>query len=431
LSVRAPLLAGRVIAVIAASALVACKAGAPVSDAPGARESPQAKAEPAPLANVPAPMTSIAPLTTNLEAGPPPVPMRGDVPIPADSLTPKEIAGWSLQAVLRPSDVPPPMKAPEASATAIEAVRKKTEARLSIDLAAAHARIVLASQGFALPEDTELRARADRYGFAVILPGAPVYHVAAPGTLRALIGERRIDVAPLANAELVARGDGARRLGLRTRKAEVTNRAATTTFEIAHVADLGEGGAIVCRALLDLMNAPPSTPVCTTDDVPLHAELRWTTHGAIVFDATALARRPELTSQMLLTPPTSLSFALPSIPYAASRLLVTQQEIVAFRTAPAELPPPAIAPIAPPPAPSSPAAGLTLINSTDELRFAWLDGVPIAWLAPTARESIPTLLRGRYTLEWRTFLGDVIDPAQTITVPTTSDLGAPDAGSPR
>jgi hypothetical protein len=68
------------------------------------------------------------------------------------------------------------------------------------------------------------------------------------------------------------------------------------------------------------------------------------------------------------------------------------------------------------------------VNSTDELRFAWLDGVPVAWLAPGARETIATLLRGRYTLAWRTFLGDVADPVQTIVVPSTNDLGAPDAG---
>jgi hypothetical protein len=72
---------------------------------------------------------------------------------------------------------------------------------------------------------------------------------------------------------------------------------------------------------------------------------------------------------------------------------------------------------------------LTLVNSTDELRFAWLDGVAIAWLAPGGRIDVPGLVVGRYVLEWRTFLGDAIEPAATISLPTTSDLGASDASS--
>jgi hypothetical protein len=71
---------------------------------------------------------------------------------------------------------------------------------------------------------------------------------------------------------------------------------------------------------------------------------------------------------------------------------------------------------------------LGLINSTDELRFLWLDGVPIAWLAPGARETLRALPRGHYSIQWRTFLGDAIDPVQTVTLPTTSDIGSSEAG---
>ena len=407
---------------LALLAVAACKGGAPVNETQSASESPQATAEPAPLANVPMPATSVQPIVLNSEAGPPAVVMRGDLVVPIDSVSAKESAGWTLQAALRTGELPAAMKGPESNSAAIDAARKKTEPRLSIDLTYAHARIVLESPGFTLPENTELRLRADYYGAIVLLPGAPVYRVAAPGTLRSLLGDRRIDVAPLAAADVNARGDGAHRLGYRTRKVEATNRAATATFEIAHVADVGEGGALVCRALLDLMNAPPSTVVCGTDDVPLHVELRWTSHGAITFDVTALAHRIDLTPQLLAAPPPTLAFALPALPFVSTQPLVTQAELAAFRTGP-ETPPAAN------PSHAEPAPGLTLANSTDALRFAWLDGVPVAWLAPGARLALPTLDRGRYTLAWRTFLGDLIDPAQTINVPGASDLGATDAGA--
>jgi hypothetical protein len=32
-------------------------------------------------------------------------------------------------------------------------------------------------------------------------------------------------------------------------------------------------------------------------------------------------------------------------------------------------------------------------------------------------------VRGRYTVQWRTFLGDAWEPAETIVVPGTSEVG--------
>lgn len=408
---------------LAYALLVACTPRASVNDVPDARESPQAKAEPAPLATAVQVLASAAPVPISAEAGPPPVAMRGDLALPPDTV-PKDVAGYTLQAALRVSDAPPPFKGPEVSVAALEAARRKTEPRVAIDLAPGHARIVLSSHGFALPEDTELRARADRYGFVVLLPGVPGYRVAAPGALRALLGERRIDVAPLSPVEVTARGEGARRLGYRTRRVEAVNRVATASFELARVTDAGDGGVLVCRALLDLMNAPPATSLCGLDEVPLHVELRWSTRGAIVFDAFGLARRTEaLAPQQLAAPPAGTAFAPPFIPSLGSGLLVTLAELGAFRTAPSEAPP-----SAPPARASDPQSGLVIANSTDELRFLWLDGTPVAWVAPGARDAIPTLLHGRYSAQWRTFLGDSIDVAQMVTVPGTTDVGAPDAG---
>ena len=76
--------------------------------------------------------------------------------------------------------------------------------------------------GFPLPREFELRSRSDRLGHVAVLGGR--YRALAPGTLRALLGERRLDVGPIAYAELTARGDGPRRLGMRTRRVEVVTR---------------------------------------------------------------------------------------------------------------------------------------------------------------------------------------------------------------
>jgi hypothetical protein len=239
---------------------------------PDAAASPQANAEPAPLANV---STAAGATTTSLpgaDAGPPPEPLRGDRAVSPDmpreavrelgSKEPRtdwrELGGYTMQAVIHSGEGPPAPRGPEVNANAIEGARRKLEARMTIEASPARARFVLWG-GFVLPPGTELRARVDRYGHFVLLPGEATYRVAEQGALRALFGERRLDVAPLSAAEVSSPGDGNRRLSFRTRRVDVTTRAARATLELATLRDSGDGGALVCRMLLDLVGAPPST----------------------------------------------------------------------------------------------------------------------------------------------------------------------------
>ncbi|WP_394823803.1 hypothetical protein [Pendulispora albinea] len=382
-----------------------------LSDAPA---SPQANAVPAPLANVPTTTSSANPVVP-FDGGVPPQPLRPDQAMAADALSAKELAGYTIAATLHAVDLPAPPRGGEYVAAAVEAARKKTEARLNLDLGASRMRMAIASSGFVLPLGTELRARADRYGHVVVLADGASYRIAGQGTLRALMGERRFDVSPLSPADVTGGGEGARRLGYRTRKAEVVNRAARATFEIARVADAGDAGTLICRALLDMMNAPPSTQLCGVDEVPMFAELRWTTRGAVVFTATAIVRRLDLAPSALATPPATPRFATGALPGQAAELLLNPAELHALRTG-EHLP--------------EGRPVLTLINPTDVLQFAWLDGIPLAWLAPNARVDVPALSRGRGAVEWRTFFGDVVDPPRPVSLPGISEPGGTDASVP-
>ena len=425
----------------------ACKDGS-VVDLPDAPASPQATAEPAPLTTAPAGAAA-----GHIDAGPPPQPLRGDQELPVDtvprettretgvsglprdvsrdaaSLLPgtrelKELTGYTLEAVLRPTDVPSPPKAAEVSLAGVDAARKKTEARLTIDLSPTRARIAIASSGFVLPKGMELRARVDRYGYIVLWPGEATYRVTASGSLRALFGERRFDVAPLSLEAVGQSGAVAPRLSLPTRRAEVATRAAKATFELATMKDSGDGGALLCRALLDLVDADPSTRLCETDQVPVFAELRWTTRGAITFEVLSALRRYDLAPVMLAAPPPDVTFA-PSPPKVPpGEVLLTRAELAAFRSAPIDLPPLAMDAQAPRD------DALVLVNSTDELRMVTLDGAPVAWIAPGGRASLTGLVRGRYALQWRTFLGDALEPPQLVVAPGTSEVGAVDGGAP-
>jgi|CZKU01.1.fsa_nt_gi hypothetical protein len=423
-------MAGCIFAAAFAVVFVACKSG-PV-DPPGAAPSPQAAAEPAPFANPP-----VASATANAsrDAGPPPEPLRSDQALVGDvprELAPREggttrdtreLAGYALQAVLRTGEGPPPPRATEVNIPAIDAARRRAETRIAIEMSTARARFVLSGGGLVLPAGTELRARVDRYGHLLLWPGEDTYRVAEPGALRALFGERRLDVAPLSRGDVANAGEGARRLNLRTRRAEVATRAAKATFELATLHDIDDGGALVCRLLLDLMSALPSTAACDADEVPLHVELRWTTQGSLTFDVTSITRSLDLVAQDLEAPPGSLEFSASPPPQVPGETLVQRSELATFRSAPVDFPP------APPREGQDP-LGLTLLNSTDELRVAWVDGVPSAWASPGARVVLSSLPRGRYVVQWRTFLGDSWEPGVAVVVPGMSEAGGPRLAAP-
>jgi hypothetical protein len=385
--------------------------GAGVSDPPDAAASPQASAQPAPLANAPT-TTASASAAAALDGGPPPTPMRPDQPLLAEATTGRESPGYTLSATLHVEGAPASPKGPEYAPAAFEAARKKTEARFTIDLSSSRLRVALDGGGFVLPQGVELRSRADRFGHVVMSADGASYRIAAPGALHALFGERRLDVAPLSTAELGPPADGARRLGYRTRRVEVATRAATATFEIAKVADAGEGGELLCRLLLDLVNAPPSTPLCTIDEVPMHAELAWTTRGVVVFDAVSIVRRLDLAPAQLAAPPSSAAFAWGPIPTEGASVLLTPAELAAMR----------------PLAPNEPRATLVFLNVSDVLRFLYVDGVPVAWAAPGARGELRDLGKTHYAVEWRSFFGDAADPSRVVTPPAITEAGSSDAG---
>jgi hypothetical protein len=407
------------------------------TDTPDARESPQASAQPALLAAT-TPASAAPALGPVGEGGPPPLPFRGDEILSPDPLG-REGIGYTLSAVLRPTDLMGPPRSPEVNAAGLDAGRKATELRLAIDLSPSRMRVVLAGHGFVLPADAEIRSRSDRYGHVIVWPGGASYRPLAPGAMRALLGERRFDVAPITPAEIAPRDDGPRRIGIRTRRIDVTTRAARASFEIGKLDGAGEGGVLLCRMLLDLMNAPPGTAACGVDELPVHVELRWTNHGSLVFDLTGYLKRPDIPATPLLVPPPTASFAAAPLPVSGISALLGAQELSAFRTTDVEVGTGTTTAV---PAPGTTVGSgggggsgsggneiLAIVNATVELRVLYLDGVAVAWAAPGARGDLRGLRRGRYVAQWRTFLGDAVDPAITQVVPGTAQVGlGTDAG---
>lgn len=405
--------------------LVACKAR--VGDAPDAAASPQASAVPAPLA-LATTMPSALPASMP-EGGPPPTPLRGDVALapdptrePIDERVRGErgvASGYTLSALFRPADVVLPPRAPEVNQAGLDAARKKTELRVAIDVTPSRMRLALMGTGFVLPEDTEIRARADRYGHVVVWPGGATYRPLAPGAMRALLGERRFDLSPIATATVAEKEEVGKRIGIRARKVEVSTRVAKATFEVGRVQDLGEGGVLLCRLLFDLMNAPPQTAACGLDELPLRADLRWNTMGSFAFEITGILKRTELAFANLAVPPTGAQFSPAPPPSRGAAPMLTAAELAAFRTTAIDMPP----------GPFANADGLIVTNATDQLRVLYIDGVSVLWASAGAKDVLKGLPRGRYVSQWRTFLGEAIEPPESQTVPGLVVVGNPDAGA--
>lgn len=401
------------LASIVASACKAVSLGAEAD----AQASPQALATPAPLSSAPALATSALPAWAAGDAGPLPVALHGDRALSQDTIA-KEFSGCTLEATLRAPDAPAPLKGPDIGVATLDALHKRTETKLMVDVAPGHARLLLASGAFPFPVGTELRGRTDQFGLVLVEPGGATYRVVEHGVLRALLDDRRLDASPMSGVEVAPRGEGWR-LGGKTRRLEVTTRAGKGTFELLRVAEAGDGGMVIARALASLLDAPPGTQVALEGEVPVRVEIAWATpsqqqgRGGVVFEATSVTKRADLGARELAVPPPFASFAPRTLPARAFELFATPAELAALHVAPA-----------------SPAArgALTLVNGTDELRFAWLEGVPIGWLAPRARVQLPNLPAGRYQLAWRSLLGDVADAARPVEVPGTADASGADAG---
>lgn len=424
--------------------LVACDppSGAPSSSqAPEAGASPNASILPAPLATGAAdeldagvpeggPYGLLADPSGRLivpDAGPPPPEvLRGDEAIKAESPTSKDLAGATLEATFRLRKVPQPFRGPEVSQEGVKAALALTEPKWKIDVTeSGRMRIEFGSRAMPLPQRAEIRGRTDRYGHVVLWPDATDYRVVPVGALRTVLGERRVDVTPLSPGVVRSLGDG-KRLQLPTRKVELTSSLGAVRLEIAKSTDVGEGGALLCRALVEVVGVDPRTPVCQAGEVPLSAGFTWQDGGGIDFEVGSIVRRIDIPANEVLCPPPGANYQPSGLPASPGGVFLTREEVTSIRTSAREQEPSQD--------PKAPGEGFIAVNATDMLAYVLVDGIPVVAVPPNDQRYVIGTLRGRYSIQWRTFLGDRIGPAETLDLPArlvfgeVADAGAPDGG---
>ncbi len=431
----------RRILLLGLSIFVGCeRPGAEPERAGEGSPSPNASILPAPLATAPpvqVPSPAATPLTTRASEGPvgiqfdsqgrvvpaasaplpPPEPLRPDAPIAADSVGPKETAGILLSAEWRWVDPPNPSRAPEVHQEGIAAARKLTAFKWLISATeAGRMNIHFDARAFPLPLGSELRARADRYGHVVVFPSGNEYRPVAPGALRALFGDRRLDVLPLMPGEVSAKGSGPARLGRAVRKVELKSKLGSVQIDLAHTPEAGQGATLLCRTLVEMLAVDPVTPLCARDELPLRAQFTWPQGGGLIFEVQEITRRTEMPVGDVHCPPLAAQFSQSTLPPQPSGVLLTRDEAAALRLRPVDIGPPT---------PGAPAEGIVAKNATDNLRYLVIDGVPIAWVMPGSELYIVGPPKGRYVAQWRSFLGDAVDPPRTVELPARLSVGEP------
>jgi hypothetical protein len=345
-----------------------------------------------------------------------PQPMRVDQPPDEDPLPMRDMIGVTIDGEWRYADQAPPPKSPEMNQAGIDVARKLTAPRMTIELAPqGRMRVAFGSRGLPLRQGSEIRARIDHYGHVLVWPNGAGYRVLPVGAVRTLLGERRIDAIPLLRPLMFTKSDGARRLGFATKKWEIATRNGKMVLELSRIPGAGESGGLWCRFLSEIIALDPAAAPCTGDEVPLRAQFIWPRGGGVTFEATAVSEKAELSPAQLMVPPSAGEFTPGSPPPDAGGIFLTNDELAAFRTRPVEIAPPGQ---------GAPRDGLLVHNATDVARYLFLDSVPVGWVDPSRDQLVLGPPRGRYQLQWRTFLGEAGDPPLTVDLPARVSIGA-------
>jgi hypothetical protein len=388
-------------ALLAANVHAGCKQIGATSESPIPSESPQASAVPALLASAAA---ALPPPILFSDAGPPAPPLRGDLPFPSATylapLPTKDATYLHVDARLTSMDLGFARRA-ETLSVAAESLRKRGDVRLAVDLG--YGRMLLAHSGASLlPTGSKLRSRVDQLGFLLETQEQDRYRVVAPGALRALWAEGRFDVAPATPLEATPEATFGKFGTARTRRVRLQGSAGSAIIEIARIEGAAENGVLLLRMLEELLGGRRSSLALAVDELPVRAEYRWSSRGGYLFEVTAAVRKNEPSAVQLTCPSERSTFDPTLFRPSGSGLFYSTRELETLRA----------------PEKSGDAHGDLRISSQDaEPLLVWVEGVPIAVVAPRSSFDMPGLRNGQYNVQLRTFFDDRAPQAKLVTVP--------------
>jgi hypothetical protein len=334
--------------------------------------------------------------------------------------TPHEASGFSLTARLRWLDTTPAPRAPEQNSDGVQRARDAANFDIVVDLAGGRMRFALASRAFTLPAGSELHARDDLYGLALLWPNRTTYTVLAPGALRSVLSQQRADIVPLVRAKVSALTGGSL-FALNTERIELSTPTGKLELEQARgpsplpVNAIWASGASLCRLLIELVGASATTSACRADLLPLKAVYTWPNGEHFAFEVSRLLRRADFNPSMLAMPPAGAEFRQSELPPPPPTALLSDNDLSELRLRPA--------PRTERADPSAPKTGLLLVNHSESLRYVSVDGAPAARLPPGAEQLLLGLRPGKYQVAARDFFGAEDARVVLLEVPARLTLG--------
>jgi len=353
------------------------------------------------------------------DAAPPePHALREDQILPSEA--PHDSIGLTLTARFRWLDMPPPARLAELNSDAVQRARDAVAFDVVVDLAGGRMRFAFASRAFTLPAGSELHARDDLYGYALLWPNRTTYTLFAAGALRSVLAEQRADVVPLVRARVTPIAAGSL-FALSTERAQLSTPTGKLEIEQARAAvplppnTPWASGASLCHLLVEIADASPTSAVCRADLLPVRAEYSWPNGEHFGFEVTRLTRRYDLNPSELAMPPAGAEFRQSELPPSAPNALLSDNELEEFRIR--------AAPRTERVDPNAPKAGLLLVNHGESLRYISIDGVPAVRLPAGAEQWLLGLRVGKYQIAARDFFGAEDTLPKTIEVPARFALG--------
>lgn len=306
----------------------------------------------------------------------------------------------------------PGKEKPLRTQTQVETEDDAEQARFLLDVelhGAGKMKIELLSQAFSLRRGTQLLSRYDALGMFVVWPDSTRYRVLAQGALRTLFAEGRADVAPASPGEFDTESPGTR-LDLQTQRFKLTTPHGELLLEQAAVEGSDLGGPLLCRFLLEWLNAQDGGAICQRGQVPLWAEFKSPENGQLRFIVTGLQPTPDTQFSTPVPPP---------LAKLVHRELPTQSAAIFNLAVPAKLS-------------GGPPASLRVVNRTEQGVYWVTQGLRVVFVPPRSNRQVTGLAAGDYPYVFRGFFGDEAGGEGTVSVPGTVTLQGStlDAGTP-
>ena len=267
---------------------------------------------------------------------------------------------------------------------------------------AARQRVQLSGALFHLPEGTELRSRADRFGFIVVWPDGRSYRTVPRGALSNLLQERRVDVMPSFEA-VVPAAESLMRDGQKLVVRRVQSPLGELVLTSSEQSEWGESTRLFCEILVELIRVVANDEICRGGELPVEVRYSWASGGELRGTVGGVRRRADLDFAVFELPPQMSIFKPGELP--PDDELPWQGKVAAALF------------------PAHPGPALVFKNVLDVPLLLMIDGVPARRLDPWQEWQFSPGKAGRH-YSARDFLGQSVRTGGPLSPPALVHLGA-------